>query len=166
MIGPVYVEHTAAPVQYPVFIFGDRKDMLYFTEPINATTPLYYSKTKGLLVVEAQKPYKVADVSVHTGLEGEVQLLQSQCSQDILESDGVPSISNVDVQKAFSLLNPLFKRIVAVAKDSKTLSLAYEGLRRTHVQCLELQDGINQNSSRSVSTGKVRFRSSNLELDK
>jgi hypothetical protein len=108
----------------------------------------------------------VAEVSVHTSLKGEVQLSQTQLlQQEILES-AVPTISSVDVQNAFSLLNPLFKSIIAVAKDSKTLSLAYGGLRTTRMQeCLtQVQDGINENST--TNTTYISFRSSNLELDR
>jgi hypothetical protein len=121
VIGPVYVEGEALPQEYPVFVTGERKDIQLFLGPIKAELPDFYSKAKGLLDVAALKHYHAADVSVHTGLEGKVQ--------DIMGSeDNSPTITNTDVQKAISLLNPIFKSIVAVVKDSRTLTLAYKGL--------------------------------------
>jgi hypothetical protein len=152
--------------------------MKYFTDPLTADTPDFYSKAKGLLDVTSLSRYKVSEVSVHTGLDSEFQLSQSQLSQDVPET--VRTITNVDVQKAFSILNPLFKSIVAVANDSRSLTLACEGLRRTRMECLTAQDEINEKGSNekgsnekgsnekgsTTSGANVRFRSSNLELDK
>jgi hypothetical protein len=166
VIGPVYVEDEALPQEYPVFVTGERKDIKYFLGPIQAELPDFYSDAKGLLDVAALKHYQAADVYVHTGLEGEVQLSQTLLSQDIMGSeDNSPAITNTDVQKAFSLLNPIFKSIVAVTKDSTTLTLAYEGLRKIRRDCLKAQDDMNEDSATSTGTN-VRFRSSNLDLDK
>jgi hypothetical protein len=161
VIGPVYVEDEALPQEYPAFLSGKRKDIEYFTDPIKSATPDFYSNAKGLLDVAALQRCQPADVSVHTGLDGEVQLSQSLLSQDFVDGE---DITNTDVQKAFSLLNPVFKSIVALTKDSSTLTLAYEGLRSLRMECLKAQDDKNE---KSASTGtNVRFRSSNLELDK
>ncbi len=104
---------------------------------------------------------------MHTGLQGEVQLSQTLLSLDIMGSeDNSPTITNTDVQKAFSLLNPIFKSIIAVAKDLRMLSLAYEGLRRICMDCLKAQDDMNKKSATSTGGTNVRFRSSNLDLDK
>ncbi len=76
------------------------------------------------------------------------------------------TITNTDVQKAFSLLNPIFKSIIAVAKDSRMLTLAYEGLQRICMDCLKAQDDMNKKSATSTGGTNVRFRLSNLDLDK
>jgi hypothetical protein len=164
VIGPVYIEDKALPLEYPIFVTGEGKDILC---PIKVELPGFYSKAKGLLDVAALKHYQAADISVHTGFEGEVQLSQTLLSQDIMGSeDNSPTITNTDVQKVFSLLNPIFKSIVAVAKDSRMLTLTYKGLQRTHMDCLKAQDNMNENSATSMGGTNVRFRSSNLDLDK
>jgi hypothetical protein len=76
VIRPIYVEHEALPQQYWVFVCGEeRKDIEYLANPINADTPDFCNKAKGLLDVATLKRYQVAEVSVHTGLEGEIQQL-------------------------------------------------------------------------------------------
>jgi hypothetical protein len=162
MIGPIFVEGEALPQEYPAFLTGERKDIQYFLGPIEAELPNFHSKAKGFLDVAALERCQAADVSVHTGLEGEVQLSQTLLSQDIMGSeDNSPTITNTDVQKAFSLLNPIFKSIVAVAKDSRTLTLAYKGLQRIRMDCLKAQDDMNEKSATSTGGTNVRFRSSN-----
>jgi hypothetical protein len=114
------------------FCVGEERKEI-FTDLMKAETPNFHSKAKGLLDAAAYKGNQVVDVSVHTGLEGELQLLQLsqlQFSQAMFGTvlGTVPTISSVDVQRAFSILNPVLKGILAEAKYSKMLTLACKGL--------------------------------------